>query len=119
MGALPLTSLERDVLLRSLEAPLPQVAALRRQLEHVSVTEREESGVGMFVHLEVPEGVLDPSIEGASFQFGDVVADIPGLRYGIGFVVFVRGGRLDMLEGYTFGDERWPSGLSTYTLRRG
>ena len=95
------------------------MAALRRQVDHVKVTRREESGVGVFVHLEVPEEVIDASLVGTNLQFGDVVAEIPGLRHGVGFVVFVRGGRLDMLEGYTFGDERWPLRIATYTLRRG
>jgi hypothetical protein len=49
------------------------------------------------------------------FHFGDVNADLDGLQHGAGFVVFVRGGRLATLEGYSY-DEPWPTEVRSFRL---
>ena len=38
------------------------------------------------------------------------------LAHGAGFVLFIRGGRLSMLEGYTY-DEPWPDQVRGFSLR--
>ena len=40
-------------------------------------------------------------------HFGDVIAELKGFEYGVGFVLFVDNGWMQMLEGYTF-EEPWP-----------
>ena len=111
-----LTPLEREVLTRSLATnAVPD--AVRDQLNHVRVNRREESGVGIFVHLFVPPEVVNEGVKGLDQQVGDVIAEVPGVQHGLGFVVFVKDGVLNMLEGYTFGDDEWPADLSVYRLR--
>lgn len=111
-----LTPFERDVLAASMASnTVPD--AVRAQLAHVRVERREESGVGVFIHLAVPREAADERVKGLDLQFGDVIAEVPSARHGLGFVVFVRDGVLDMLEGYTFGDDEWPSDTSHYRLR--
>ena len=110
-----LTSFERAVLSELLAInTVPN--SIRSQLSHVRVSRREESGVGVFVHLFVPPEVIHEGVEGFNQQLGGVFVDIPGLRYGLGFVLFVTNGVLDMLEGYTFGDEKWPAEISKFSL---
>jgi hypothetical protein len=48
---------------------------------------------------------------------GDIGADIPGLAHGAGFVLFVRGGVISMLEGFSY-DEKWPESISEFKLFR-
>jgi hypothetical protein len=47
-----------------------------------------------------------PTLRG-DFHIGDVSGELEGLANGAGFVLFIRDGRLKMLEGFTF-DEPWP-----------
>lgn len=42
-------------------------------------------------------------------------AVVDGLQYGAGFVIFMRGGRLDILEGYSYG-EPWPKEIRGFNL---
>lgn len=50
--------------------------------------------------------------------FGDIQAEIGGLQYGAGFVIFIMNGRLDTLESFTYG-EPWPANIDTFALRDG
>lgn len=113
-----LTQFERDVLNASLKPERSPFPLLRKQLDRLVVSGREQSSAGIFVHLSVLADAIDPRLRGVNVEFGDIIADVPGVRHGLGFVVFVREGALNMLEGYTFGDDRWPEEITEYTLRR-
>jgi hypothetical protein len=99
--------LENEIMRMLLDGDDPVLEALRAQRQAAIVTSREYSGVGFFTSLNVPkkhilkEGLMD-------FELGDVYARLQGLEHEVGFVLFVRGGRLDFLEGYTHGDDDWP-----------
>jgi len=41
------------------------------------------------------------------FELGDVDARMDGLEHGAGFLLFVRKGRMTILEGYSY-EEPWP-----------
>lgn len=99
-----LTNLEQAVLDKLLSGKHPVLATLRAQAEKARLVERQRSGVGFFCAFEVPLGV--PTVEG-DFQIDDVHGELPSLAHGAGFVLFVRDGRLDMLEGFSY-DEPWP-----------
>ncbi|MDZ4155408.1 MAG: hypothetical protein U1E09_02545, partial [Methylococcales bacterium] len=49
-------------------------------------------------------------------KFGDVIGEIPELLSGAGFLLYIKNGVLDMLEGYSY-DEPWPSSIDTFNLR--
>ena len=56
------------------------------------------------------------ALDNMSLTFGDVVADIPGVKNGgLGFFLYVRDGYLHKLEGYTYGED-WPSNVSNFRL---
>lgn len=101
-----LTELEGAVLDALLDGPGEALAGLRQQAQAAQVTKRERTGVGFFTTLDVGPA---PAIgETSPFRLGDVVVDLEGLDDGAGFVLFIRDGRLSMLEAYTFGNEPWP-----------
>ena len=93
--------------------------ALRQQLTAASVSRRQFTGVGFFVDFAVPESVprLDRLLgTELNFKLGDVGAIFEDVNVEVGFVLFVRGGRIHMLEGYTYGDETWPEPQGRYRL---
>jgi hypothetical protein len=93
----------------------PVLQVLREQVRLVANVRRELSGAGFFAYFELPREA--PRIEGSpSFQIGDLCADVERLEYGAGFVLFVRNGAIDVLEGFSY-EEPWPDQIGTYTLK--
>lgn len=89
------------------------LSILRTQLETATVAKREMTGVGFYTTLEISP--MAPRAGNLAFKFGDVDANIRGLKHGAGFLLFVKLGALQMLEGYTY-DEQWPPDTSAFTL---
>ena len=109
-----LTLFERDVMERLLADPREPIATLRKQYAAAVVTKRELTGAGFFLYFQVPENI-ERVPNSPSMKFGDVTAAIDGLKFGAGFVLYVKDGRLDMLEGYSY-EEPWPVEILHYTL---
>lgn len=109
-----LTDFESAVLHLLLAVDSPIYATLRRQAACARLVRRQLSGVGFFCEFEVPEGVATTDVK--DFHIGNVIAEVCGLRNGVDFVLFVRGGKLACLEGVTF-DEPWPEKIDGFTLR--
>lgn len=92
----------------------PRLDILRSQSAAGSVAIREMTGHGFFTEFSIPEDC--PIVtETPSFEVNNVYGDTEQLKNGIGFVLFVRHGRLAMLEGYTY-DEPWPDDLKEVRL---
>jgi hypothetical protein len=109
-----LNNFERAVLDKLLAGDHPVLVVLRAQAHKARMTSRELTGAGFYCSFDVPPDA--PILETKSdFHFGDVDAKIDGLEYGAGFVIFVRGGRLDTLEGYSY-EEPWPSEVRNFIL---
>jgi hypothetical protein len=109
------TKIERAVMSMLLVGEHPVLDILRRQFELCTIAKREFTGAGVFVTFSVPETA--PRLpQRDSFSFGDVSADIQGLQHGAGFVLWVREGVLDFLEGYTY-DELWPDQADAFSLQ--
>jgi hypothetical protein len=64
----------------------------------VHVTARENTGAGFYTTIDFPHG---SPIKLAS-PLGDVGASIDGLQYGMGFLLWLRDGRIYQLEGYSY-----------------
>jgi hypothetical protein len=109
-----LIAFERAVLDKLLTGDHPVLIALRAQARKATVASREYTGAGFFCSFEVPPDA--PLVNGRpNFHFGDVDATMGGLQRGAGFVLFVRNGRLDLLEGYSY-DEPWPREIRNFEL---
>lgn len=97
--------LEREILERLLRGVHPVLAVLRSQLETAAVVSREFTGTGFMTDLSVPAHLPRVSTTDR-LVIGDVGADVSGLPLGAGFLLFVREGALDALEGYSY-DSEW------------
>ena len=107
-------TLERAVLEHALAGDHPVLRTLREQLEVCTLAPRTETGVGFYVELECPSDM--PTISGmAAIHISDVIAEIDGLKHGAGFVIHVRNGRLDQVEGFSY-DEPWPKSIGFFRL---
>jgi hypothetical protein len=108
-----LNDLERAVLEKLLAGDHPTLVALRAQAEAGRLAGREHTGVGFYCSFEVPPDV--PSAGPRDFEVDDVIGELQGLAHGAGFVLFVRDGRIDTLEGFSY-DEPWPQQVSKFNL---
>ncbi|MGB9115403.1 hypothetical protein [Bradyrhizobium sp.] len=109
-----LTTLESNVLEMLLAGEEPELATLRVQAGSAQAADRNLSGVGFYTKFAYPSEQV-PLPSRPTFDFGDVKAESPKLAHGAGFVLFVRGGVLDALEGYTY-DDPWPTDEASITL---
>jgi hypothetical protein len=110
-----LTDLERRVIEKLLAGEHPVLEALREQFRTCRVKKRELTGCGFFTELEMSRSVKAAPTGQQNLRIGDVAARIAGLEHGAGFVLFVSGGYLDMLEGYSY-DESWPESITDFEL---
>ena len=110
-----LTPLESAVIKKLLDGKDDVLAVLRQQLEYAEVTQREVTGVGFYSTLAVPDSV-GRAPRSLTVKFGDVHADMVHLRDGAGFLLYLRDGCLDLLEGYTY-NEPWPQEITRFELR--
>jgi len=108
------TNLERSVMEMLLAGGDEVLAGLRCQFVTSTIASRETTGVGFYTTFNLPN-VVSRVAGGKSFKFGDVNATMPCLQHGAGFLLFVKDGILEMLEGYTY-DEPWPSQIATFEL---
>jgi hypothetical protein len=104
---------EQAVLDKLLAGDHPVLVSLRAQAERARVI-CEYTGAGFYWSFEVPSDA--PLLTTyPDFKFGDVHAVVDGLKYGAGFVISVSGGRLAILEGYSY-EEPWPNEIHNFTL---
>lgn len=92
----------------------PILRVLMAQCRTVTVTRREFTGVGFYTDLSIsPEAPRLPADK--KTQLTDVTAETDGLQYGAGFVLFVKEGKIQLLEGFTYG-EPWPENPQSWQL---
>ncbi len=111
-----LTHLEQAVLRALLTGAHPVLAALRAQLRAVRVARRQATAAAFSTWLEVGRQVRLAAVGPRRLILDDVHADIPALAHGASFALFVVDGRLERLEGVTFGGEEWPDDVAGFTL---
>jgi hypothetical protein len=75
-------------------------AALRTQIENVSVLRRENTGAGFFTYLSTRRTETAPQIKTDTREC-HVVAKIGDIENALGFILWVREGYVHCLEGYT------------------
>lgn len=108
-----LSDFERAVLDKLLAGEHPALVTLREQARGARVVSREYTGVGFFITFDLAPDA--PRLRQDKFHFGDVNAQVDGLEHGAGFVLFVQGGALSLLEGYTYAED-WPGEIGEFQL---
>jgi hypothetical protein len=109
-----LTDLEKAVLEKLLSGEAESDRILQKQIPALHVTERKMTGVGFFTRFSLPKEAPNLPNE-ASFHISDVAAELEDLEHGAGFVLFIKKGRIYMLEGFTY-DEPWPENICSFRL---
>ena len=110
-----LTPLEREVL-RAAARRDEEQTALEQQIKAAEVASREYTGVGFHTRLVVPES--SPALNLSRWRLDDMpkgFAEHPDLPAGAGFIVWLKGGRLIGVEGYTNQGE-WPDDESAFRV---
>jgi len=109
-----LTPLEQEALKMLLDGKSEWLAVLRKQTCDLQPSSREMTGVGFVTRFSVRSDA--PRLTSRpSFRIGDVAAEVNDLKHGAGFLLGVKDGALDSLEGYSY-DEPWPKNIHTFRL---
>ena len=87
---------------------------LEKQYKSAKVVSREFSGFGFFTNFEIIDKSLKLT-DSQNLELGNTQLKLEGLKFGAGFVLFVRDGLIKTLECYTY-DEPWPTNITTYTF---
>ncbi len=98
--------LENRIMEKLLVSFHPVAVILRNQYQNSEINSREFTGAGFFTHFSVKNGI--DAAPKKSFEIGGVYADIGRIKDAIGFVLFIRDGYIDWLEGYTLSVNSWP-----------
>ncbi len=103
----------KEVMSKLLSGNTSILNTLREQFQKCCITKTELTGVGFFVYFKFPDNIRRIADAKESFSFGDVKADINGLKHGAGFLLYVNDGAIDCLEGYSY-DEPWPENIQEF-----
>lgn len=105
---------ESDVMQKIL-CEIPEMAeVLLKQYESAIVLNREFTGCGFFTKYQINDEYLSLK-QKKNIELGSVEANINNVQDGVGFVLYIRNGFIDSLEGYTYG-EPWPEVLTEYSI---
>ncbi len=84
-----------------------ELIKLKQQFKQSTVRE-ENSKVGFYINFEL-DNDNKYLVENKTFQIGDVYGTVDGKFASVGFILFIKNGKLLMLEGYTNGIiDKWP-----------
>jgi hypothetical protein len=113
-----LTPLEAEAMRLFLAGEHPVLGKLRQQIEHITGVNRKLTGGGFYTTFELAQDT--PVLAGLpKFEIGDVGGPVHGITYGAQFVLYVAGGKIQMLEGCVIGWEKWPSTVTDFELSYG
>jgi hypothetical protein len=100
-----LTQVETAIIKFLLQNNFEDRPAVVQQLQTSVLESRDLNGHGFFTHFKLPE--TTPLCEKRNFELGDVCAIVSGEP--CGFILFVRDHKISWLEGFSLGEDGWPS----------
>lgn len=86
-------------------------AALETQLATAVFRKRENSGAGFFTYFDV-DRKANP-VPGQRFRYGPAPVKIKDLQHGMGFILWMKDGYADCLEGYSYDESTTTLSLET------
>lgn len=96
----PLWPIEREVLEITAAEYSGSAEAIHRQIDTAQVVSFENSGAGFFSNLAVAN---DSPLLSEKSPLNGAYGSVLGIEHGMGFIVFLKDGRLSMIEGYCNG----------------
>jgi hypothetical protein len=109
-----MNELEQRVMQMLLAGDNPALEALRIQLDSAKVSDRKFTGSGFLTEFQAPtDAQLLPGKQ--NFVIEDLVGHVSG-RF-CGFLLFIKNGAFDFLEGHVWGAEDWPDPMQIESLR--
>ena len=97
-----LNELERAVL-EAIARQVPKISdAIMSQIAQADVVDRENTGAGLYSVLDVSNRTAPADV---SSPAGDIGAQVVGLNYGMGFLLWMESGYMKTLEGYSYGED--------------
>lgn len=111
MNIAHLTPLENGVLEAIVQGRPQSEQCLREQLQQSELGSREFNGYGLFTNFVVAEQVPRcPGLDRTLLASGLVDDKL------CGFILWIRDGKIDFLEGYPLGGDSWPENESFTTF---
>jgi hypothetical protein len=107
------TTLERAVLAAICRMYSEDRAALEAQLSTATLLRRENTGAGFFTRFKVDRTSCAPI--GAKRLREGPEAKIDGLEYGMGFILWLKEGYADCLEGHSYAEST--TGIALEAMR--
>jgi hypothetical protein len=107
-----LTPLESAVISSMLEGSKDYGETLRLQLVESQLESREHNGYGFYTKFSVPVDVPTCSLVNEHFHASSLVGGEL-----CGFILYIRDGRVAVLEGYPLGGDAWPQSESFEQVR--
>jgi hypothetical protein len=96
----------------------PDEEVLKEQIDHAAVISREYTGVGFYTKLYVSEDTR--KFDRKRWKIEDMpqtYAEHPSLPAGAGFILWLKEGRIDTLEAYTYEGD-WPKDESQFKVSK-
>lgn len=103
-AGLDFTPLERAIPDAICEMNLPDRALLQKQLAAAKVLSRKNTGAGFYADFSV-DRTLCAAIGGDGLRNGPADVRIEGLRNGMGFILWLKEGFAECLEGYSYDED--------------
>jgi predicted transcriptional regulator len=97
-----LTALEKAVLQKIASQCSEACELLYAQLTNLSVTDRRNTGAGFYTAFKVDSRCQIVSVNS---PIGEVTAEVSGLDHGMGFLLWLKNGYINQLEGYSFEED--------------
>jgi hypothetical protein len=110
-------SFENDVMRTILENKFEEIDILKEQYRNSQVLKREFTGCGFFSNFIVNDIEKKLRFENYNMKLS-CLGELEGVKDGVGFILFIKDGFIDFLEGYTYGNEAWPEEIRKYKLYR-
>lgn len=115
-----MTKIEKEIVERILSEYSKKYPKLVHQIPYLVVKSRELTGVGMYVGFVLKkegELYLEEKLKDGVLGTNDIIK-ISSLKIGLGFVLYITKGRIDLLELFTYLDETWDGKYPDFKIER-
>lgn len=101
--------LNRQDVNKIIEAIRHKSSFYREQYKHAKVISIEENSAGFFVDFSCEHAPDLDLYKDDNMTVGGLYGNTKEIKNAVGFVLFIKDGRISCLEGYTNGVDSWPS----------